>query len=332
MKKLINKVENVVEEMLIGVEYSNPNVIKVPNYNVIARKNNVIARKNKTKKVALVSGGGSGHEPSHAGFVGYGLLDAAVAGEVFTSPTPDQVLAGIKAADNGLGVLLIIKNYTGDVLNFEMAAEMAEMEGIKVVKVIVDDDIAVKNSLYTVGKRGVAGTVLVHKIAGSCAEDKNSMEEVASVANEVIQNVKTLGMSLGGCTIPASGKTSFELKEDEVEMGLGIHGEPGTHKEKLLSAKEHVEYMLEKLLKESQIKDEEVVVLVNGLGSTTLMELNIINKNVVEYLKAKNVKIHRTVVGNYMTSLEMPGFSISILKLSARTKKYFDFEIKQNLF
>ncbi|WP_067141472.1 dihydroxyacetone kinase subunit DhaK [Oceanivirga salmonicida] len=325
MKKMLNQVENVVEEMLEGLVMSNPNVYKLDGFNVIARKN-------RTEKVGIVSGGGSGHEPAHAGFVGYGLLDAAISGEVFTSPTPDQVLEGIKAANNGKGVLLVIKNYTGDVMNFEMAAEMAAMEGIEVEKVIVNDDIAVENSLYTVGKRGVAGTVFVHKIAGSAAEDKKDLAFVKEIAEEVIENTNTLGMSLGGCTVPASGKKSFELDETEIEMGLGIHGEPGTHKESLKTAKEHVQYMVNKLLEANNVSGEEVAVLVNGLGATTLMELYIINKNVVDLLNEKGVKIHKNLVGNYMTSLEMPGFSISILKLSEKTKKYLDFDIKNNLF
>lgn len=325
MKKLLNNVENVVPEMLEGLVYSNDGIYKLEGYNVIARKE-------KGEKVALVSGGGSGHEPSHAGYVSYGLLDAAVSGEVFTSPTPDQVLAAIQAVDSGKGVLLVIKNYTGDVMNFEMALEMAQDMDIKVDKVIVADDIAVENSLYTIGRRGVAGTVLVHKIAGSAAQDGNDLETVKNIAQEVIENTKTLGMSLGGCTVPASGKLSFELAEDEVEMGLGIHGEPGTHKEKIKSAKEHVDYIVEKLLEASEINGEEVVTLVNGLGATTLMELYVINKNLVESLKEKGIKIHKALVGNYMTSLEMPGFSITILKLSDTTKKYFDFEINNNLF
>ena len=325
MKKLLNNVENVVPEMLEGLVYSNDGIYKLEGYNVIARKE-------KGEKVALVSGGGSGHEPSHAGYVSYGLLDAAVSGEVFTSPTPDQLLAAIQAVDSGKGVLLVIKNYTGDVMNFEMALEMAQDMDIKVDKVIVADDIAVENSLYTIGRRGVAGTVLVHKIAGSAAQDGNDLETVKNIAQEVIENTKTLGMSLGGCTVPASGKLSFELAEDEVEMGLGIHGEPGTHKEKIKTAKEHVDYIVEKLLEASEINGEEIVTLVNGLGATTLMELYVINKNLVESLKEKGVNIHKALVGNYMTSLEMPGFSITILKLSDTTKKYFDFEINNNLF
>ncbi|WP_373457103.1 dihydroxyacetone kinase subunit DhaK [Mycoplasma sp. 3686d] len=279
-----------------------------------------------------MSGGGSGHEPAHAGFVGFGMLDGAVLGEVFTSPSVDQVYGAIKAIDQGQGVLLIIKNYTGDVLNFEMAAEMSRSEGINVKTVIVNDDIAVENSLYTAGRRGVAGTVFVHKIAGSAAENHNDLESVYKLAQKVVANTKTLGMSLGGATIPASGKKSFELADDEIEMGLGIHGEPGTHKEKLSSAHEHVKKMLDSLLNEINIKNEHVAVLVNGLGSTTLMELYIINKEVNEQLQSKGIKVHKSLVGNYMTSLEMPGFSISLIKLDEQMKKYLDFEIKSNLF
>ncbi|UUD35288.1 dihydroxyacetone kinase subunit DhaK [Mycoplasmopsis caviae] len=325
MKKLINQVENVVPEMLEGLVYARKDLKKVPDFNVIARAK-------KTNKVTLISGGGAGHEPAHAGFVGYGLLDAAVSGEVFTSPTPDQILKAIETVSTKEGTLLVIKNYTGDVMNFEMAAEMAEANGTKVEEVIVADDIAVENSLYTVGRRGVAGTVFVHKIAGSAAEDGKNLSTVKKIAQEVIDNVKTIGMSLGGATIPASGKKSFELAEDEIEMGLGIHGEPGTAKEKLKKASEHVSDMLERLLKEVNLNGEEVAVLVNGLGGTTLMELNIINRDVNMQLEAKGVKIHKSYVGNYMTSLEMPGFSISILKLSKTTKKYLDFKVENSMF
>ncbi|VEU74867.1 dihydroxyacetone kinase subunit DhaK [Mycoplasmopsis citelli] len=325
MKKILNNVETVVSEMIEGIVYANSNVYKVENYNVIAKKHI-------PEKVVLISGGGSGHEPAHAGFVGHGMLDAAVLGEVFTSPAVDQVYGAIEATTQGKGVLLIIKNYTGDVLNFELAAEMAQANGIDVKSVIVNDDIAVEDSLYTAGRRGVAGTVFVHKIVGSASENGLSLEALQTLANKVISNTKTLGMSLGGATIPASGKKSFELAEDEIEMGLGIHGEPGTHKEKLASAQVHVENMLKLLLKESNIKDEKVAVLVNGLGSTTLMELYIVNKEVNNQLKAHGITVHKSLVGNYMTSLEMPGFSITLVKLDEEMTKYLDFEIKSTLF
>lgn len=315
MKKIINKPEDVVNEMLEGLVKSGKEYIKrLEGYNVILRAE-------KDDKVALVSGGGSGHEPSHAGYVGYGMLDAAVAGEVFTSPTPDQILEAIKAVDSKKGVLLIIKNYSGDIMNFDMAAEMAEMEGIEVQKVVVNDDVAVENSTYTTGRRGVAGTVFVHKIAGAAAQSGMEISKVKEIANRVIANVRTMGMSLGPCTVPALGKPSFSLEENEIEMGLGIHGEPGTHKEELRSADELSEYMVGKILEDIEIsKDEEVAVMINGLGATPLMELYIVNRKVNELLEAKGIVIDKTYVGNYMTSIEMPGFSITILKLDNELK------------
>ena len=323
MKKLINKTENIVREMLEGLAEAYPDILeKIPDFNIIKRKT-------VSSKVNLVSGGGSGHEPAHAGYVGYGMLDAAVAGEVFTSPTPDQVLEGIKAVKSEKGVLLIIKNYSGDIMNFEMAADMAEMEDIKVEKVVVNDDIAMEDSTYTIGRRGVAGTVLVHKISGAAAEDGLELDEVKRIAEKIIKNVKTLGMSLGPCTVPASGKESFHLEEDEIEMGLGIHGEPGIHKEKLKTADEHVEYMMEKLLSEQKFSEnEKTAVLINGLGATPLMELYIINRKVSEILKNKKIEISETIVGNYMTSLEMPGFSITLLKLDEELEKYLKFKAR----
>ena len=323
MKKLINKTENIVREMLEGIAEAYPDVLeKITGYNIIKRK--II-----NNKVNLVSGGGSGHEPAHAGYVGYGMLDAAIAGEVFTSPTPDQILEGIKAVKSEKGVLLIIKNYSGDIMNFEMAADMAEMEDIKVEKVVVNDDIAMEDSTYTIGRRGVAGTVLVHKISGAAAEDGLDLNEVKRIAEKTIKNVKTLGMSLGPCIVPASGKESFHLEVDEVEMGLGIHGEPGIHKEKLRTADEHVEYMMEKLLSEQKFSEnEKTAVLINGLGATPLMELYIINRKVSEILKNKKIEISETIVGNYMTSLEMPGFSITLLKLDEEVEKYLKFKAK----
>lgn len=315
MKKIINKPEDVVNEMLEGLVKSGKEYIKrLEGYNVIVRAE-------KDDKVALVSGGGSGHEPSHAGYVGYGMLDAAVAGEVFTSPTPDQILEAIKAVDSKKGVLLIIKNYSGDIMNFDMAAEMAEMEGIEVQKVVVNDDVAVENSTYTTGRRGVAGTVFVHKIAGAAAQSGMEISKVKEIANRVIANVRTMGMSLGPCTVPALGKPSFSLEENEIEMGLGIHGEPGTHKEELRSADELSEYMVGKILEDIEIsKDEEVAVMINGLGATPLMELYIVNRKVNELLASKGIIIDKTYVGNYMTSIEMPGFSITILKLDNELK------------
>ncbi len=318
MKKIINLPEHIVEEMLQGMVAAHPEYVKrVEGFTVLTRASSP------SRKVALVSGGGSGHEPSHGGFVGKGMLDGAVAGEVFTSPTPDQVLGAIKAVDGGEGVLLVIKNYTGDVMNFEMAAEMAEMEGIKVDQVIVNDDVAVENSTYTTGRRGVAGTVFVHKIAGAAAEAGKSLEEVKAVAEKVIANTRTMGMSLNPCIVPAAGKASFELGEDEVEMGLGIHGEPGTHKENISNADTIVDYLLEKILGDIDFSGE-VAVLVNGLGGTPLMELYIANRRIAEVLKEKNITVTKTIVGNFMTSIEMPGFSISLIKLDEEIKGYLD--------
>ncbi len=316
MKKMINKPENIVNEMVAGMIKAYPNSLKIVNDMPI-----IVRKEKKNNKVALISGGGSGHEPSHAGFVGYGMLDGAVAGEVFTSPSADKVYEAIKAVNCGAGVLLIIKNYSGDVMNFEMAAEMAGMEDIPVKRIIVNDDIAVENSTYTVGRRGIAGTILVHKIVGAAAEKGYSLDELEILGNKVINNIKTMGMSLKPCFVPTTGKLSFELAEDEVEIGLGIHGEPGTHREKFQDANTHVDYLLEKILNESKLNGEEVAVLVNGLGETTLIELFIINNRIADVLKEKNIKVVDTIVGNYMTSLDMGGFSITILKLDNEIKE-----------
>ena len=321
MKKIINKADEVVEEMLQGMVLAHSGYVKrIEGYDVLVRNDSP-----KKGKVALVSGGGSGHEPSHCGYVGKGMLDGAVAGEVFTSPTPEQVFEAIKAVNGEAGVLLIIKNYTGDVMNFEMASEMAEMEDINVENVIVDDDVAVEDSTYTVGKRGIAGTVFVHKIAGAAAERGLKLNEVKRIAKKTINNVRTMGMSLTPCIVPAAGKPSFEIGKDEMEMGLGIHGEPGTHKEKIKSANDIAKYLLEKILKNMNIeKDDEVAVMVNGLGGTPLMELYIVNRELHKELQENEIKIYRTFVGNYMTSLEMAGASISILKLDDELKKLLD--------
>ncbi|SHJ43806.1 dihydroxyacetone kinase DhaK subunit [Clostridium amylolyticum] len=320
MKKVINNPEHVVEEMLEGIVYAHPEYIKkLENANVLVRRNSPVEG-----KVALVSGGGSGHEPAHGGFVGKGMLDAAVAGSIFTSPTPDQVYEAIKAVATDSGVLLIVKNYTGDVMNFEMAKEMAEMDGIKVDHVVVDDDVAVENSTWTIGRRGIAGTVFVHKIAGAKAESGSSLEEVKDVALKVIANVRSMGMALSPCTVPAAGKPNFTLGEKEMEIGMGIHGEPGTHREDLKSGDEIVEHLLNKVLDDMDLKNDEVAVMVNGLGSTPLMELYIANRKVHSMLKEKGIKVYKTFVGEYMTSIEMAGFSISLLKLDEELKSLLD--------
>ena len=321
MKKIINDPNNVVADMIEGLVLAHPNYIrKSDNGNILVRKDAPVSG-----KVGLVSGGGSGHEPSHGGFVGYGMLDAAVCGEVFTSPTPDQVYEAIKEVDSGHGVLLIIKNYTGDVMNFEMAKEMAEMDGIEVDYVVVNDDVAVENSLYTAGRRGIAGTVFVHKIAGAKATSGAPLSEVKEVANKVIKNVRSMGMALSPCIVPASGKPNFTLEENEIEIGMGIHGEPGTHKEEISTANDITTHLVEKILDDIEIKEgEEVAVMINGLGSTPLMELYIANKTVNEILVNKGIRIYETFIGEYMTSLEMAGYSVSILKLDDELKELLD--------
>ena len=317
MKKLINGVDYIVDEMLNGMVKAHPEYVeRVPGTDVVARTG-----AKKTDKVALISGGGSGHEPAHGGFVGRGMLDAAVAGAVFTSPTPDQVYEAIHAVDAGKGVLLIIKNYTGDVMNFEMAADMARDEDIEVDQVIVADDVAVENSTWTTGRRGIAGTIFVHKIAGAAAEEGRSLADVKAVAEKVIANVRSMGMAVAPCTVPAVGKPSCELEEDEVEIGIGIHGEPGTHRAKIAGANATADTLLDKILAEGIYGEgDEVAVMINGMGGTPLMELYLINDHVADVLAGKGIKVAKTLVGNFMTSLDMEGFSITLLKLDDELK------------
>ena len=319
MKKFINAVDKVEDQMIQGMVKAYPQYIrKLDCGNVVVRASK------KEGKVALISGGGSGHEPAHGGYVGEGMLDAAVAGAVFTSPTPDQVYEGIKAIATDAGVLMVIKNYTGDVMNFEMAADMARDEGIKVAQVVVNDDVAVKDSLYTVGRRGVAGTVFVHKIAGAMAETGADLDAVQAVAQKVIDNVRTMGAAIEPCTVPAAGKPGFELSEDEMEVGIGIHGEPGTHREKILTADEITDKLLAQILADIDYTGSEVAVMINSSGATPLMELFIINNRVADVLTEKGVKVYKTFVGEYMTSIEMAGFSISLLKLDDQLKQLLD--------
>ena len=319
MKKIINGVEQVENDMILGMTKAYPQYLrKLDCGNVVVRS------QKKEGKVALISGGGSGHEPAHGGYVGEGMLDAAVAGAVFTSPTPDQIYEGIKAVATDQGVLMVIKNYTGDVMNLEMAGEMAQMEGINVKQVVVNDDVAVKDSLYTVGRRGVAGTIFVHKIAGAKAEAGASLDEVQAVAQKVIDNVRTMGMAIQPCTVPAAGQPGFELSDEEMEVGIGIHGEPGTHRESLKQADEIVDLLLEKILADIDYSGREVAVMINGAGATPLMELFIINNHVADVLQSKGVKVYKTFVGNYMTSIEMAGFSISLLRLDDELKELLD--------
>lgn len=312
VKKIINHPEHVVTEMLDGMVAAHPDLLqRLPNTQVVLRKGAPISG-----KVGLVSGGGSGHEPAHAGYVGAGMLDAAVAGEVFTSPTPDQVLAAIQAADSGQGVLLIIKNYSGDVMNFEMAAELAQAEGIQVETVIVDDDVAVENSTYTTGRRGIAGTVFVHKIAGAMAETGAPLAEVKRVAEKAIRRVKSMGMALTPCTVPAAGKPGFQLGENEMEVGMGIHGEPGIKRVTIAPADDIATTLVTPLLQELSCQEgDRVAVMINGLGATPLMELYILNRKVAQLLQEQKLEVADTKVGEYMTSLEMAGCSVSLLKL-----------------
>ncbi|MVO70777.1 dihydroxyacetone kinase subunit DhaK [Paeniclostridium sordellii] len=316
MKKIINKSENVVMEMCNGIAMAHPELEFIKKYKVIKRKN---IDKN---KVSLISGGGSGHEPAHAGFVGKGMLDAAVCGDVFASPSQIQVYQSIKSTASDKGTLLIIKNYSGDMMNFKNAAYLASEDGIKVDYVRVEDDIAVEDSLYTVGRRGVAGTVFVHKIAGAAAELGKSLEDVKSIAQKAADNVRSLGFALTSCTVPAKGTPTFELGEDEIEFGVGIHGEPGIRREKMASADDLAKKMVDAILKDMNIvgNNEEVAILINGFGGTPLQELYLLNNSVYRELSKKNIKINRAFVGNYMTSIDMEGASISILKLDDELK------------
>ena len=326
-KKLINDAENVVEEMLAGLVAAEPEKYKkLEGYNVLVRKDAPV------DKVALVSGGGSGHEPTHGGYVGTGMLDAAVAGDVFTSPTPDAVYEAIKAVDSGQGVFLVIKNYTGDVMNFEMAEDMAEADGIETAHVVVNDDVAVEDSTYTSGRRGVAGTIFVHKIAGALAEQGASLQEIKEIAEKVVANVRTKGMALYPCRVPAADEATFSLEEDEMELGIGIHGEPGTERTKVKSADEIVANLVNEVLDDLPFEeDDEVAVIVNGMGGTPLMELYIANRKVNEMLEDKDIKSYKTFVGEYMTSLEMAGLSVTLLRLDDELKDLLDAPTVVNL-
>lgn len=316
MKKFINDVANVENEMLEGLVAAHPEYVeRLDGFDVIVRADK------KKDKVALVSGGGSGHEPAHAGYVGEGMLDAAVPGAVYTSPTPDQIYEAIKAVDDGKGVLLVIKNYTGDVMNFEMAADMARDEGIDVEQVITEDDVAVEDSLYTIGRRGVAGTIFVHKIAGAKAEQGADLKEVQDVAQKVIDNVRTMGVAILPSTVPAAGTPGFELADDEMEIGIGIHGEPGTSTEKIKPADDIVDELLAKILADKDFKGKEVALMVNGSGATPAMELYILARRALQNLEENDIKVAKTLVGNFMTSIDQAGASLSVLELDDELKE-----------
>lgn len=315
MKKIINKPETLVMEMCNGMVMAHPELELLKKYKVIKKK------EMNENKVTLISGGGSGHEPAHAGLVGKGMLDAAVCGDVFASPSQIQVYQAIKETASKKGTLLIIKNYSGDIMNFKNGAHLATEDGIEVDYVKVDDDIAVEDSLYTVGRRGVAGVILVHKIAGAAAEAGMDLGAVKAVAEKAAANVRTIGLALTSCTVPASGSPTFTLAEDEMEYGVGIHGEPGIKREKMLSADELANRMTNDLVKDLGVKDgEEIALLVNGFGGTPLQELYLFNNAVTRELAARNIKINRVFVGNYMTSIDMAGMSLTVMKLDDELK------------
>jgi len=321
MKKLINNPEHVVQEALEGMALAHPQLLRVntlPNF--IVRTDAPIKG-----KVALVSGGGSGHEPMHGGFVGKGMLDAACPGAVFTSPTPDQMLEAAKAVDGGAGVLFIVKNYTGDIMNFEMAADLAGMEGIQVRSVIIDDDVAVENSLYTAGRRGVGSTVLAEKVCGAAAEAKRSLPEVAAICQKVKDWGRSMGMALTSCTVPHAGKPTFELPEDEMEIGVGIHGEPGRRRMSLKPADDIVDMLMEAVIKDLPYQNgDEVLLFVNGMGGTPLIELYIAYRKAYQIAEKHGLTVARNLVGPYITSLEMAGLSITLLKLDEELKQLWD--------
>lgn len=321
MKKIINKPENVVMEMCNGIALAHPELEFIKKYKIIKKKE---INKN---KVSLISGGGSGHEPAHAGFIGKGMLDAAICGDVFASPSQIQVYQGIKATASEKGTLLIIKNYSGDMMNFKNAAHLASEDKITVDYVKVDDDIAVEDSLYTVGRRGVAGTVFVHKIAGAAAEKGMSLEEVKTVAQKAADNVRSLGFGLTSCTVPAKGTPTFEIAKDEMEFGVGIHGEPGIKREKITTADELASRIVDALSNDMKLNEnDEIALLINGFGGTPLQELYLFNNSVTGELSKKNIKINRTFVGNYMTSIDMAGASVSIMKLDEELKELLSCE------
>jgi dihydroxyacetone kinase-like protein len=325
MKKLINDPNDVVVEALLGVEAAHPD-IQVDHANKIIYRGDAP----KTGKVGIISGGGSGHEPLHGGFVGLGMLDAACAGEVFTSPVPDQMLAATKLVDGGAGVLHVVKNYTGDVMNFEMAAELAAAEtGANVVSVVTDDDVAVQDSTWTAGRRGVGVTVLLEKIAGAAAEEGRDLDAVADLARKVNAQGRSMGVALTSCTVPAAGSPTFELGEDEMELGVGIHGEPGRQRVPLASAKDVAEMLVEPILSDLPFRSgDAVIAFVNGLGGTPLIELYLMYNEVNKILSKHGVNVARSLVGPYITSLEMAGSSVTLLKVDDELLSLWDAPVR----
>jgi phosphoenolpyruvate---glycerone phosphotransferase subunit DhaK len=321
MKKLINSPDNVVNEALQGFVAAHGDLVKVQFDPTFIMRVDAPVR----NKVAIISGGGSGHEPMHGGFVGKGMLSAACPGAVFTSPTPDQMLAATKAVDGGVGTLHIVKNYTGDVMNFELAAELAKSEGLQVEAVVIDDDVAVKDSTWTAGRRGVGTTILAEKICGAAAEEGQSLKQVRDLCKRVNAQGRSMGIALTSCTVPHVGKPTFDLPADEMEVGIGIHGEPGRTRMKIKSADEITEMLMEPVISDLPYKSgDEVLLFVNGLGGTPLIELYIIYRKAAEIAKKAGIKVTRSFVGSYITSLEMAGTSITLLKLDDSLTKLWD--------
>lgn len=324
MKKLINDPQDVVAEALQGIEAAHPDLRVDHQHKIIYRGDAP-----RPHKVGIISGGGSGHEPLHGGFVGLGMLDAACAGEVFTSPVPDQMLAATKLVDGGAGVLHVVKNYTGDVLNFDMAAEMAAATGAQVLSVITDDDVAVQDSTWTAGRRGVGVTVLLEKIAGAAAEQGRTLEQVADVARQVNANGRSMGLALSSCTIPAAGKPTFDLGDNEMELGVGIHGEPGRQRVPLATAREIAEMLVEPVLADLPFThSDNVIAFVNGLGGTPLIELYVMYNEVNRILNHHGIQVARSLVGSYITSLEMAGTSVTLLKVDDELLSLWDAPVK----
>ena len=320
MKKLINTPERLVDEELAGMALAHADLIRVEEPNIIVRRD--APRKG---KVGVISGGGSGHEPMHGGFVGLGMLDAACPGAVFTSPVPDQMLAATKAVNGGVGVLHIVKNYTGDIMNFEIAAELAGAAGIEVKSVVMADDVAVKDSLWTAGRRGVGGTVLAEKIVGAAAEKNADLATVAALCQKVQDNVRSMGMALTSCTVPAAGKPTFEIGDDEMEIGVGIHGEPGRERRKLATADEITEALAVPIIDDLPFKrGDRVLAFVNGLGGTPLIELYVVYRKLAAILDGRGITIARNLVGSYITSLDMAGCSITLLRLDDELIRLWD--------
>lgn len=321
VKKFLNNPEDIVKESLEGLGAAHPDLVRID------LESQIVVRKDAPKqgKVAIVSGGGSGHEPMHGGFVGLGMLDAACPGEVFTSPVPDQMLAATKAVDGGAGVVHLVKNYTGDVMNFKLAAEEAQDEGIEVESVLTNDDVAVEDSLYTAGRRGTGATVLAEKIAGAKAEAGGSLAEVAGIARKVNEQARSFGVALTSCATPAAGTPTFDIGSDEMEFGVGIHGEPGRRREKIRSASEIVDEMAEAILGDlDPASGSEVLAFVNGLGGTPAIELYVIYNELAKQLDKRGLTATRSLVGDYITSLEMAGVSITILTLDDELQALWD--------